>query len=168
KTYFRGLEVRASEASPQKNALAYFDLTNAASTRITFYCRVQRDGNTDTIAPYFTNGSGSHANIVRRTPGNAYLANLNNGIENDEKIFLQTAPGSYATVRVPALDTLGNRVIHLAELIIEKHPSEQDFYNPPPALFIDALSVTGDSVFTIRNDFERTTASPGYNLSRLG
>ncbi len=168
KTFFRGLEIRPAETSLQKNALAYFNLTDAARTRITFYCRVQRDGKTDTIAPYFTNGNGSHANIVRRTPANAYLANLTNGIDNDEKIYLQTAPGSYATVHIPGLDTLSNRVIHRAELIVEKHPSEQDFYRPPAALFIDAMSTTGDSAFTIRNDFERITAAPGYNLSLLG
>lgn len=167
---FRGLEVRASEASPVKRALAYFNLNDNAKTRITFYCRIQNNGKTDTIAPYFMYSAGKpEANIVRRTPANGYLANLNNGIENDDKIYLQTTPGSYVNVKIPALAGLSNRVIHRAELIAEKVPSgEENLYTPPPYLFIEAISTTGDSIFTIRNDFILTNSDPGYDLNTIG
>jgi hypothetical protein len=168
---FKGFEVRVNEgASSVKKALAYFDINDNARTRITFYCRVQNNGRTDTIAPYFMHKNGmAEANIVRRTPANGYLANLNNGLPNDEKIYLQTTPGSYAKVSIPALDSLDNRVIHRAELICDRFPSAEDnFYPAPPYMFIDAFSTTGDSIFTIRNDFVFTNTGRGYDLTSLG
>lgn len=171
KQAFKGIEVRVNDgASLAKRALAYFDLTDNARTRITFYCRIQNNGKTDTIAPYFIYKLGNpEANMVRRTPANAYAANLDNALPNDEKIYLQTTPGSFAKVNIPGLANLDNRVIHRAELICERFPSPDDNYYPPPSyLFIDALSQTGDSVFTIRNDFIFTNSGRGYDISSLG
>jgi hypothetical protein len=168
---FRGFEVRVNEgASPVKRALAYFDINDNAKTRITFYCRVQNNGRTDTIAPYFIYKRGeAEANIVRRTPANAYVANVNNGLPNDEKVYLQTSPGSYVKVNIPGLSSLDNRVIHRAELICERVPSQDDnYYAAPPYMFIDAFSQTGDSILTIRNDFIPANTDRGYDLSSLG
>jgi len=168
---FKGLEVRINEgASPIKRALAYFDLNDNARTRITFYCRVQNNGRTDTIAPYFMYRRGSaEANLVRRTPANAYAANVSNGLPNDEKVYLQTTPGSYVKIDIPALSQLDNRVIHRAELICERVPSLDDnYYPPPPYMFIDAFSQTGDSIFIIRNDFIPANSDRGYDVATLG
>jgi hypothetical protein len=170
-TVFRGLEVKVNEgASATKKALAYFDLTDNSRTRITFYCRVQNNGRTDTIAPYFIYKTGApQANMVRRTPANAYLANVTNGLPDDEKIYLQTTPGSFVKVNIPSLDTLDNRVIHRAELICDIADSQEDeFYAPPPLMFIDAFSTTGDTIFTIRNDFIFTNTGRGYDIASLG
>jgi len=166
--YFAGLRVTATEASPNKNAIAYFTLEDNERTRITFYCHVQNNGRTDTIAPTFAYHSDPHANIIRRTPMNDYLANVTNGTDNDEKLYIQSAPGSYAEVKIPGLDLLDNRVIHRAELIFEKYPSTDLFFNPPTLMFVDAFSTTGDSAFTIRNDFVPVNASPGYDVNLLG
>lgn len=170
KTRFRGLEIRPSDASAVKRGLAYFNLGDNSKTKITFYCRVQNNGRTDTIAPYFIYRSGGpEANIVRRTPANGYLANLDNNVENDDLVYLQTTPGSNVTLQIPDLSSLDNRVIHRAELIMEKAPSsdESDF-TPPPSLFIEAQNPQGDSVFTIRNDFILTNSNPGYDVNVLG
>ncbi len=165
---FRGVEVRAAQSSPQKKALTYFNLTDNAKTRITFYCRVQNNGKTDTIAPFFQYKTGyPEASMVRSTPAGAYLANINNGLVNDEQIYIQSTTGSYATIQIPALSNLPNAVIHRAELIMDKVPSlEENFYAPPPRLFIEALS--GDTVFTIRNDFIPANSAIGYDLTTLG
>lgn len=168
---FKGFEVRVNEgASPVKRGLAYFDLTDNARTRITIYCRIQNNGKTDTIAPYFMYKRGNaEANMVRRTPANAYGATVANGLPNDEKLYLQTTPGSFVKVNIPELSNLDNRVIHRAELICERVPSQDDnYYAPPPYMFIDALSQTGDSIFTIRNDFVFTNSGRGYDLTLLG
>ena len=167
---FRGLEVKATDASPVKRALAYFNLNDNSKTRITFYCRIQTNGRTDTIAPFFIYTPRSpQANIVRRTPGHGYLANVNNGIENDEKLYVQTTPGSYISVKIPGLSTLSNRVIHRAELIAERIPTaEENYYAPPPYLFAEAFSTTGDSILSIRNDFILTNNDPGYDINTLG
>lgn len=166
--YFRGVEVRAAQSSPQKRALTYFNLTDNAKTRITFYCRVQNNGKTDTIAPFFQYKTGyPEASMVRSTPAGAYLANINNGLLNDEQIYIQSTTGSYASIQIPALSTLPNAVIHRAELIMDKASStDESHYSPPPRLFIEALS--GDTVFTIRNDFVPANTAVGYDLTTLG
>jgi hypothetical protein len=167
---FPGLQVTTSESSPSKTAIAYFNLTDADRTKMTFYCRVQNNGHTDTIAPSFGFNSGRHANIIRRTPANSYLATVNNAAPNDEVLYIQSAPGSYTTVEVPGLDTFKNtnRLIHRAELIFEKYPSNEGSLAPPPYLFVEAVSTTGDSAFTIRNDFVPIQSSPGYDLNAMG
>jgi hypothetical protein len=168
KQNFAGFEIKASDASASKNAIAYFNLSDNDRTRITFYCRVRNSGKTDTIAPFFTYTNDPHANIIHRTPANGYLANVNNSTENDEKLYIQSTPGSYATVKIPQLDTFANSVIHRAELIMEKYPSVDESYRIPQYLFVNALSPSLDSAFTIRNDFVITNTAPGYDLNILG
>jgi len=167
---FKGVQVIASEgSSPSKTALAYFDLNDNASSRITLYCRVTSDGKTDTVAPYFMNSADPQANMIRRTPAHGYADMPNDSEENKEKLYIQSTPGSYATIKIPGLSGLDNRVIHRAELIAEIVPSAGDYpYTPPNALYLDALNETGDSAFTIRNDFVKVSQYPGYDLATLG
>jgi hypothetical protein len=172
RTYFKGLAVKVNNgASAVKNGLAYFNLTNTSGTRISFYTRNVNNGVTDTVTTIFAYGAGAQANLIRRTPAHNYLTYLNNGNPKDDKVYIQSAPGSYATVKIPGLDTFKNvnRVIHRAELIIEKIASVQDnYYTPPPYMFIDAINATGDSTFTIRNDFVPATTGGLYDIATLG
>jgi hypothetical protein len=170
KIQFKGLEIKATEASPIKKALAYFNLDDNARSRITFYIRKPNGTKTDTSVVAFVYTNDPHANIIRSTPANNYLANVNNGTENDELLYIKSSPGSYATIKIPGLDTLKNslKVIHRAELICEKAPSMEDYYIQPSRLFIEAINAANDSSFTIRNDFIPTTASPGYEVGSLG
>jgi Domain of unknown function (DUF4270) len=170
KTIFKGFQVVASEGgSSIKKALAYFNLTDNARTKITFYCRIVNNNKADTIAPVFTYTADAEADLIRRTPAHGYFDNVNNSAENDEKIYIQGAPGSYATLKIPGLANLDNRVIHLAQLIAERVPSFDDnVYAAPGALMIDAINNAGDSAFTIRNDFLLLNQYPGYDLTTLG
>jgi hypothetical protein len=148
--------------------LAYFNLDDNTHTRITFYCRVQNNGVTDTVAPVFTYTSDPHANIIKRTPANEYLANVSNGTDNDEKLYIQSAPGSYATVKIPALSALPNMIVHRAELIFDKYPSNDDVFAVPQSLFVDAINARGDSAFTIRNDFVPANTITGFDPTTFG
>ena len=167
---FKGVQVVASEGgSSSKTALAYFDLNDNTSSRITLYCRVTSDGKTDTVAPFFANTTDPQANLIRRTPAHGYADMPNDPQENKEKLYIQSTPGSYATIKIPGLSGLDNRVIHRAELIAERYPSAGDYpYTAPDALFLDAVNETGDSTFTIRNDFVQLSQYPGYELATLG
>lgn len=168
---FRGLAIKSSVASPTKNGLAYFNLDNE-NTRLTVYCRVTINGQVDTISPFFNVYKGQTANLIRRTPANAYLSYLSNGNPDDDKLYIQSAPGSYGTVRIKGLDTFKtvNRVIHRAELIMEKVSTPSDVtYAAIPLMFIDAVNEAGDSTFTIRNDFSYTGSAPNfYDVANLG
>jgi hypothetical protein len=167
---FKGLAVKVNEgASPAKNALAYFKL-DGANTRLTFYCRIQNNGKTDTVAPAFVyNVPDRYSNTIRRTPANGYNTFLHNGHnDNDNLIYLASAPGSYVSIKIPGLDNLGNRTIHRAELIMEKVPTALDnIFTPPPVLFMEGVNTTGDSSFTVRGDFVITGSGLGYDLASM-
>lgn len=169
---FKGLAVKINQGgSPGANALAYFTLSGTSSASLTFYGTFTRNGQLDTIAPVFSfpaNLSRSSANLITRTPANNYQVYLNNGNLSDDLVYLQTSPGSVATVRIPGLAGLSNRVVHRAELILEKIPSTLDnIYTHPPLLFIDGTNEAGDSTFTIRNDFILTGQGSGYDIASL-
>ena len=171
KTQFKGFEVKINEAgSPLMNALAYFNLTDNDHTKMTFYCRVMRNGKWDTIAPKFVFSNDPRASLISRSPAGGYLTGLQNGSSgNEEFLYLQSNPGSYAKLKIPGIDTLNNRVIHLAELIAEKIPSAgENFLAPPKYLFLDALNDAGDTAFTIRHDLLRQENQPGYDISVFG
>lgn len=171
RTYFKGLAVKVNNGSAAKNALAYFDITNTTNTKLSFYTRTINNGVIDTVTTAFAYGAGAQANLVHRTPAHNYLTYTSNATTNDDKVYIQSAPGSYATVKIPGLDTFKNvnRVIHRAELIIEKIASAQDnYYTPPPYMFIDAINAAKDSTFTIRNDFIPATTGGLYDITNLG
>ncbi|MEI6947761.1 DUF4270 family protein [Paraflavisolibacter sp. H34] len=166
KTAFRGLAVKADNTG---NGLGLFDLANSSKTFLTFYFRVKRSGAIDTTAVSFTHNTrlrgdstnapfafGGQANIIRRTPGGEWDRLLQNGTAQDSKVYIQSQPGSYATVKVPGLDTLANssRLIHLAELIIHRVPSAADaLFAPPSRLFLDRVNTAGDTLFNMERDF---------------
>jgi hypothetical protein len=150
---FKGLAVKADPATG--NGLGYFDLNDAANTRLTFYFRVQKGGKTDTASAYFTHQAnpGGQANIVRRTPAGGWKTYLTNTTPEDDKIYLQSAPGSYATIKIPSLDTFSNNIIHRAELIVTRVASPLDnIFAPPGQLMLDRLNTTKDSAFLFDKD----------------
>lgn len=179
KTGFKGIAVKTAASSVNKKALTYWDLTNNNETKLTFYYRYKRTGETnfDTVsysmvfdyaAGYY---QGAQANLIQRTPNGDYLTAINNGTPDDELGYIQTSPGSYLKVRIKGLDTLQltNRVINRAELVFkEVESAENGTFLPPNLLFIDAISSTGDSLFTIRRDFIPNTSSGiGYDVASL-
>ena len=156
---FKGLAIRVDEAgSPAKNALAYF-LLNSVNTKLIFYYRVQSSTSTaivDTVSTEFGfyPFNYANANVVGRTPANNYLTYLNNGNPSDDKIYLQSSPGSYATLTIPNLNTLSNRIIHRAEILVESisnNPLES--FDKPGALFLDAIDTTNKLIITVPYDF---------------
>lgn len=177
---FRGLVFKSSNASPSRKSLAYFSLSTDKS-RLTVYCRVVKDGKKDTISPYFVAGNVGYptgklaakfASLIRQTPAHDYKNYLLNGLAKDDKVFIQSTPGSFATITIPGLDTFKtvNRVVHRAELILPQIASTDDaVYTPPGLMFIDMVNETRDSSFTVRNDFVYTGSGPNYyDVSKLG
>lgn len=174
KTFLKGLAVKTNNsASPSKNALAYFDLTNE-KTKLTFHCRIKQNGSTVRTSPsfrYFNNNGtstssiGGQANLIKRTPANGYLANVTNSNANDATLYIQSTPGSYATLKIPGIDTLTNRVIHRAEIVAERINPVSDAFTTPDLLFIDLIN--NDTAFTLPNDFVRTGEST-YDVNLLG
>jgi hypothetical protein len=66
-----------------------------------------------------------------------------------DALYLQTSPGTFALLNIPALSSLNNRIIHRAEITIEQIPSSNpvavaldNILLPPSYLYLD-LKDTG-------------------------
>ncbi len=167
---FRGLALKVDANSARNKALAYFNLSDNAKTRLTVYYRVGNTTKVDTTYTEFIykNLVAKGANLITRNiTGTPYAANIANPVSNKDKIYLQSSPGSYATLYIPGLKTLNNRVIHRAELIVEKVPSAEDAFFDPPVLFLDLIDSTNNIVRSVPTDFS-TDYQGSYNSADFG
>ncbi len=154
RTLFAGFAIKADNSG---NVLSYFNLGNTAKTKVTFYFRIQHiaTGKEDILHTDFVHSTNGQANHIRQTPAGSWATYQNNGEVSDDKIYLQAAPsGSYASVLIPDLATLGNKVIHRAELIAATIPSiSENIFTPPSRLFLDRKgSGTPDTTFLLYRD----------------
>lgn len=136
KTIFNGLAIKADNSG---NALSYFSLTDTA-TKIIVYYRYNLNGKDTTgIVQYRHITTTGQSNYVNVQPGSNWAAALNNS--SADKVYIQSSPsGSYASVVIPGLDTVSNKVIHRAEIIATRVPSASDnIFTPPPRLFLDRI-----------------------------
>lgn len=169
---FKGLAVKADM---QGNALGYFALANTSKTALTFYYRVKRNGVIDTTTTSFTHGDlrasvrfGAQANVIKRTPQNGFATYLALAGTNDDKIYLQSDPGSAGIIRIPALDTFKSRIIYRAELIVPKLSAQQtDIFPPNQAIFL-AKQSAGDTVFSLKDDLISMGDNFTVNLNTFG
>ncbi len=146
RTLFAGLAIKAD---PVGNALSYFDLSDFTNTKLTVYFRY---GKNDTTSFDYYHALEGQTNYIDRQNGGNYLAYLNNGA--GDKIYLQSAPGSYVSIKIPALDTFSNKVIHRAEIVATKIPSaSDDIFTVPSELILDRKNKGNpDTAFMLQND----------------
>ncbi|HEY8397586.1 MAG TPA: DUF4270 family protein [Flavihumibacter sp.] len=161
-TKFRGLAILADPSSAIKKGLAYFNITDREGTKITFHYRRTRNGAPDTTSTTFAFNSGEvtytnrgNANLIQRDPsGTAYGNQLVNGTINQQEIYLQSTPGSYALLQIPGLQDLSNRVIYKASLIAEQLEGyEENTFPTPGLLFLDAVDSANSRYITIPNSW---------------
>jgi hypothetical protein len=139
-----GLAITASTG----NGLLYTNLTDSSS-KLEVHFRRKNGGIPDTAYAAFKvytafgssiSPSATADNIIRTRP-----AQITNPPANPTELYLQTTPGTYANLTIPALSTLSNRIIHRAEIIIEQIPFSQpsdSYFSAPNFLYID-LKDTG-------------------------
>ena len=136
---FPGLAIKSLSG----NALLYTTLTDP-KTRLEVHFRKKRAGLVDTIFSSLSvqpltgsrRASVSANHIVReRSSGTYPPANT-----PTDEIYLQTSPGTYANLNIPALTGYPNRLIHRAQIIIEQVPGDfltDSLFSPPNFLYID-------------------------------
>lgn len=133
------------------NAINYFDLSNP-NTKLSIYYRTTKGDKKDTTIMHFplTNTSGE-ANFVKRERGTSEITNhLTQPVEGNEEIYIQSSPGNYAELTIPALSNLSNRVIHRAELIVEQVYSSNTFDNlftVPQMLYLDTKDTSTEGKY---------------------
>ena len=165
RTKFRGFALRSMNTG---NAIMGFDLAGGG-TRLAIYYRYDKRVTPtvanikDTVAyfPFITGytkvdatltGNSAAANYIIRDYSNApaFLASLNNGTAPDNILYMQNSPGTFATVKIPDLGLVSNRVVHRAELYMEEIWDISDsLYRSPDFLYVDAI----DPTITASNKF---------------
>lgn len=163
KKLFKGLAIMSDNSG---SALTYIDATDNEKTKLTVYFRVKNAGAVDTTSTDFyhyndryryypnTTGTVGQANTIKRTAAGNWATYLANATTNDDRVFLQSIPGSYAAIRIPALDTFRNSVIHKAELVLTPLRTAQDgSFTHPPVLFLDRINNAGDTAFSLDYDY---------------
>ena len=143
KTYVRGLAIDADPAFG--NALMAFGLVNNNNTKLAIYYRATKNGKIDTTVSYFafTGASARHNYIERYNFAGTPLAAASATPGTDNLLYIDNTPGSFATIKIPDLPYVSNRVINRAELIVEQvyDVSDNNFIQPQ-GLMLDVYDST--------------------------
>jgi hypothetical protein len=151
--YVRGFIV---EAEQQGSALLQLNLSDT-STRLSLYYHYKNSsGDTDTSVRRFPTNALSCASsntITRNYQGTDipkyFPANAN---AEDDLIYIQTSPGTYAKLTIPGLKELQNMTIHRAEILMQQVPDASDQFFTAPNLFLAAYSQDSARRFAVPND----------------
>ncbi len=145
--------------STSGNAIMGFRL-QGENTKLAIYYKDDNNSTdpakADTAVAYFgfaANPTSVSANYIKRDyTGTPLEASVDGTTTPDELIYIQTTPGSFATVRIPGLTGLSNSIIHRAELIMEQVYDVQDTLFPPTNLYVDAYDTSVDNYRTVPYD----------------
>lgn len=113
--------------------------------------------------------SGSNNYINRIYTGSDVAAAWQNTAPNDASVYIQSSPGTLATIKIPGLDTLSNRIIHRAELIAVQQPESSGLHNiltPPSYLLLSYYDSDRGIKRNIPNDFIISQGLP--NITTFG
>ncbi len=166
---FKGFAIEADQS--QGNALMAFGIYNNPNTKLAIYYRYTKGGQDDTTVNYFIFKPGTSANhnfVNRFDFAGTPLLTASNTAAEDNLVYIINTPGSYATVKIPALRDLGNRIIHRAELIVEEVYDPSDItFTPPDGLMLDVYDSTLSDYKYIPYDFnpdQNGNPNPGFGL----
>lgn len=181
KTVCKGFAIVPDE-SVGGSALNYFNLSSP-ETRLSIYVRTSKGNVKDTTIVDFpmTIYSGEANSIIRNRGTSEITQHLGNPPAGNSEIYLQTSPGTYAEIKIPALSGLSNRLIHRAELIIDQvysNTSMNEIYGVPYFLYMDTkdTSTSGQYIpipcdFTtqeVQNNFYSFGGHPKLTTNSLG
>lgn len=166
RTFFRGFALECT----QGNAIMNFDLAGS-NTKLAIYYRDLNGGSSiqDTAVTYF-GANGRQASYIIQAPGaSPYSSATSNPIVAGTDVFIQSTPGSYATIKIPGLNTLTNRVIYRAELVMEQiYDASNATFAQPDYLYVDAYDSSLNYYRTIPFDFVYNGTYGTNNFTTLG
>ncbi|TAD92647.1 MAG: DUF4270 family protein [Bacteroidetes bacterium] len=139
----------ALEAEGAGNTLFYFSINQG--TKLEFYYRSRIFGRIDTTSSSFiVSGLSGHANKITRNRTGAEIGNFlaQNPTVGASQVYVQATPGTMASIKIPGLSTLSNRIVHRAELRITElgvPSAATSQLLPPRGLYLDVAEP--DNVF---------------------
>ncbi len=173
KTKLKGFVVRSMSSG---NAIMGFNL-NGVNTALAIYYRNDTSKTAtpiyETTVRYFPFSSSycAAASYIKRNYTGTPLEASVGGIVPDQVAYIQTTPGTFATIKIPDLALIGNRVIHRAELIVEQlYDISDSTFRVPDFLYLDASdpSITAANKYrTIPYDLSIDNTG-GLNLLNFG
>ncbi|MEO6668545.1 MAG: DUF4270 family protein [Ferruginibacter sp.] len=128
------------------NALIYTQLSDPM-TRLELHYK-RKNGTAVPLDTSFTtflyNNGANGEGAPRRGAVADNIVRTRNALPNpgDQEIYLQTAPGTYASLKIPGLTNYPNRIIHRAEIIMEEIPTDvvsDGYFKEPNYLYVDLL-----------------------------
>ncbi len=151
-TFLRGFAIQSMNTG---NAVIGIQLQSVNTKLAFYYTQPKKSGSFDsTTVTYFpfTVGSAS-ANYVKRDYAGTPVEAAAGGPLPDPIIYLQNSPGTFATIKIPGLSSLSNRVIHRAELVVEQIYDQSDtMFRVPEYLYVDAYDSSASFFRTIPYD----------------
>jgi hypothetical protein len=139
RAYTNGIAIIANGAG---NSLLYTNFSDSSS-RIEVHYRKKNGATVDTTFTSLRISTGASGIRISATANNIIRNRSGFPVSNppsSNDIYLQTTPGTYANLRIPQLDTLSNRIIHRAEIIVEQVPPVSQLDNDlsvPNFLYLD-------------------------------
>lgn len=160
KNIFRGIAVVA-DGGADANGLFYVGL-NDVRTRLEVHYRGKNNGPIDTTYSLW-NIITTTSTVVTNSATATYINRDRTGSEysnpTTDELFLQTTPGTYATLKIPDLSIFQNSIIHRAELQITQIPPMNPLIPAPQYLYLDALD-TGNTARYIPIPYDLRATAP--------
>ncbi len=167
KTYFKGFALQSIGSG---NAVMGFNL-GSANTKLAFYLNYPKTSGSgrDTTVTYFRFTSlSASANLIKRDYSVGQVATSLGGASPDAFVYMQNTPGTFATIKIPDLASLNNRLVHRAELIAEEvYDASDTIFIIPNYLYLDAYDPAISKFRTIPYDVS-FDASGGVNSGSFG
>jgi len=170
-----------TNAADNHNALIQLALLDS-NTKLALYYSTSATGSVtrDTLVTYFRFSyySAQNANFIQRNRAASEIANHLNGFAKDSLVYVQTSPGTMVKIKVPALKTFNNKIIHRAELIAEQVPdaarliTTDSYMRAPNFLFLGVYDTATKQLRSVPNDFPGTINTQalvqfgGYKISK--
>lgn len=176
---FKGFSVGPAAGS-RGNALIRVSLLDTNTKLALFYnYKIPDSPNTSAAVSYFRFSTGSSRSIPVSGSGN-YIKRYYDGSKlssipsdtdiNDSLLYIQTSPGTFATVKIPSLSGLENAIIHRAELTVFQAPDVlylNPLLTPPRFLLLSGYDSVNKVKTNVPNDFI-VSASSGMNSATFG
>jgi hypothetical protein len=162
------------DPSANNNGLLRFNMLDT-NTKLALYYKTNYSstglvGKVDTtvVKMRFRLSANGYANFIKRDRTGSEVSR-HFGKANDSLVFVQTSPGTGVKIKIPALKSFTNRIIHRAELIAEQVPDDATLNTietqmlAPKYLLLAAYDANSSKVLrSVPNDYQTIANSEAF------
>jgi uncharacterized protein DUF4270 len=166
-TFYNSLRGLIVEPEETGNALLEINLLDTATHLSLYYHTLDgKDTFTRRFSPNSLTSASSNTIIrdYQNTPIPSYISSANT---NDDLIFMQTSPGTYANLNISSVKSMQNVIVHRAEILMYQVPDVSDALLTPPNLFLAAHKQDSTRRFAVPYDLV-FNGSAYSNLTQFG